>query len=171
MICLFCSLVSFSLTISYRVFRKNCVFFQRIILPPLPRQYWAAIRRSENCEPIRVTVHWHSVRTLKIFCRRGKGCRGLAKNHNLSWTSCIICFLWTFQPSYVHKFLISFTLLIDQDSTTFLAKYILPYLCKMNNWIISYTWVLQKKIHPFLKILKYSCPTQWQEGMKNEKIL
>ena len=46
----------FSYYIIQGVQEKLC-FFQRIILPPLPRQYWAAIRRSENCEPIGVTVH------------------------------------------------------------------------------------------------------------------
>ena len=49
--------ISFSI-FTYRMFKRNCVFFARIfkIFPPLPCQHWTAIGCTENGQPIGVSV-------------------------------------------------------------------------------------------------------------------
>ena len=50
----------------YWVFNRYC-FFRRILksLPPLPRQHWAAIGRSKNCQSKGLTVHSNRVEKMK----------------------------------------------------------------------------------------------------------
>ena len=57
----------------------NIVIFPWIleILPPLPRQHWAAIGCTKNHQPIGVTVHSQCVDSFEDLlqqCRRGRGC-------------------------------------------------------------------------------------------------
>ena len=59
----------------------NIAFFSRIsnILRILPRQHWAAIGCTENCQPIRVTVHSDIRSDELLSCMQGMGCSELGK--------------------------------------------------------------------------------------------
>ena len=62
---------------NYRVLNIYCAFSKNFkTLQPLPRQYWAVIGRSENGQPIGMTVDSYE----SVSYMQGMGCNELGKN-------------------------------------------------------------------------------------------
>ena len=74
------------------MFIKYCVFFLTIVktLQTLPCQYWAVIGRSENDQPIGVTVHFYEFNKHSVPHLQPQNWQALSLHHLLHFLMVVV---------------------------------------------------------------------------------